>query len=36
MNQTNFNFIESEKAYATRFFQFPQVLIYGSQYKTLS
>ena len=33
---TNFNFIESEKAYATRFFQFPQVLIYGSQYKTLS
>ncbi len=34
MNQTNF--IESEKAYATRFFQFPQVLIYGSQYKTLS
>ncbi len=36
MNQTHFNFIESEKAYATRFFQFPQVLIYGSQYKTLS
>ena len=36
MNQTNFNFIESEKAYATRFFQFPQALIYGSQYKTLS
>jgi len=36
MNQTNFNFIESEKAYATRFFRFPQVLIYGSQYKTLS
>ena len=33
---TDFNFIESEKAYATRFFQFPQVLIYGSQYKTLS
>ncbi len=36
MDQANFNFIESEKAYATRFFQFPQVLIYGSQYRTLS
>ncbi|RWZ42928.1 replication initiator protein A [Levilactobacillus brevis] len=36
MYQANFNFIESEKAYATRFFQFPQVLIYGSQYRTLS
>ena len=36
MDQANFNFIESEKAYATRFFQFPQVLIYGSQYRRLS
>lgn len=36
MDQANFNFIESEKAYATRFFQFPQVLIYGLQYRTLS
>ncbi|CAM3271353.1 Electron transfer flavoprotein-ubiquinone oxidoreductase [Lentilactobacillus buchneri] len=36
MDQTNFNFIESKKAYETRFFQFPQVLLYGEKYKKLS
>ena len=33
---TNFNFIQSERAYGTRFFQFPQVLLYGKKYKNLS
>ena len=33
---SEFNFIESEKAYATRYFQFPQILLYGEQYKRLS
>ncbi|WEV52074.1 replication initiator protein A (plasmid) [Lactobacillus sp. ESL0731] len=32
----NFNFINSAQAYQTKFFQFPQVLLYGEQYKTLS
>jgi len=36
MDQTNFNFIQSKKAYGTRFFQFPQVLLYGEEYKELS
>ena len=36
MDQTNFNFIESKKAYETRFFHFPQVLLYGEKYKKLS
>ena len=33
---TDFNFIQSERAYGTRFFQFPQVLLYGEEYKELS
>ncbi|MDF7639934.1 replication initiator protein A [Lactobacillus sp. ESL0791] len=32
----DFNFINSEQAYQTRFYQFPQVLLYGEQYETLS
>ncbi|MDF7683780.1 replication initiator protein A [Lactobacillus sp. ESL0679] len=32
----NFNFINSKKAYQTKFFQFPQILLYGEQYQTLS
>ncbi|MEL5724461.1 replication initiator protein A [Lactiplantibacillus pentosus] len=36
MDQTNFNFIQSKKAYGTRFFQLPQVLLYGEKYKELS
>ena len=36
MDQTNFKFYQSKNAYGTKFFQLPQVLIYGSQYKTLS
>ena len=36
MDQTNFNFIQSKKAYGTKFFQLPQVLLYGEKYKELS
>ena len=33
---TQFNFIQSENAYGTKFFQLPQVLLYGEKYKELS
>ncbi|WP_405076713.1 replication initiator protein A (plasmid) [Ligilactobacillus acidipiscis] len=33
---TEFNFTQSERAYEKRFFQFPQVLLYGKKYKNLS
>lgn len=33
---SEFNFIQSQRAYETKFFQFPQVLLYGKQYKQLS
>ncbi|WP_258533642.1 IS30 family transposase [Enterococcus faecalis] len=33
---TQFNFIRSENAYGTKFFQLPQVLLYGEKYKELS
>lgn len=36
MDQTNFNFIQSQNAYGTKFFQLPQVLLYGEKYKELS
>ncbi|WEV41295.1 replication initiator protein A [Lactobacillus sp. ESL0681] len=32
----NFSFIKTQQAYQTRFFQFPQVLLYGEKYATLS
>ena len=31
-----FNFIQSKNAYGTKFFQLPQVLLYGEKYKKLS
>ena len=31
-----FNFIQSKNAYGTKFFQLPQVLLYGEKYKELS
>ncbi|MCT3328611.1 replication initiator protein A, partial [Lactiplantibacillus pentosus] len=33
---TQFNFIQSQNAYGTKFFQLPQVLLYGEKYKELS
>ncbi|EOK35865.1 replication initiator protein A, partial [Enterococcus faecalis] len=33
---SNFTFIKSERAYETKFFQFPQILLYGDNYKHLS
>ena len=33
---TQFNFIQSQNAYGTKFFQLPQVLLYGEKYKKLS
>ena len=33
---TEFNFIQSKNAYGTKFFQLPQVLLYGEKYKKLS
>ncbi|MGH2083341.1 replication initiator protein A [Aerococcus urinaeequi] len=33
---TNFNFVNRKKAYGKKYFQFPRVLMYGSQYKSLS
>ncbi|HIZ52722.1 replication initiator protein A [Weissella paramesenteroides] len=33
---SEFNFIQSQRAYEKRFFQFPQVLLYGKKYKNLS
>ncbi|PAK77247.1 replication initiator protein A [Lentilactobacillus parakefiri] len=33
---TQFNFIRSQNAYGTKFFQLPQVLLYGEKYKELS
>ena len=33
---SEFNFIHSKQAYEKKFFQFPQVLLYGEQYKDLS
>ncbi|MBZ1528100.1 replication initiator protein A, partial [Leuconostoc mesenteroides] len=33
---TEFNFIQSKNAYGTKFFQLPQVLLYGEKYKELS
>ncbi|WP_230097533.1 replication initiator protein A, partial [Periweissella fabaria] len=33
---TQFNFIQSQNAYGTKFFQLPQVLLYGEKYKVLS
>ena len=35
-NMSEFNFIQSQRAYEAKFFQFPQVLLYGEQYKQLS
>ena len=29
---SEFNFIQSQRAYEAKFFQFPQVLLYGEQY----
>ena len=36
MDQTNFKFYQSKNAYGTKFFQLPQVLLYGEKYKKLS
>ena len=36
MDQTNFKFYQSKNAYGTKFFQLPQVLLYGEKYKELS
>ncbi len=36
MDQTNFNFYKADNAYGTKFFQLPQVLLYGEKYKELS
>nr|WP_013650703.1 replication initiator protein A [Tetragenococcus halophilus]BAJ84512.1 plasmid replication initiation protein [Tetragenococcus halophilus] len=36
MNQQNFNFYKANNVYGNLFFQFPKVLIYGENYKTLS
>ena len=33
---TNFNFVNSKKAYGELYFQFPRVLIYGNKYRNLS
>lgn len=33
---SEFNFIQSQNAYGSKFFQFPQVLLYGEEYKELS
>ena len=33
---TQFNFTDTEQAYNNRFFVFPQILLYGEQYKKLS
>ena len=33
---SEFNFIQSQRAYEATFFQFPQILLYGEQYKQLS
>ncbi|OAX74703.1 plasmid replication initiation protein [Lactiplantibacillus plantarum] len=36
MNQANFKFYEPDNVYGALFFQFPKVLMYGEQYKSLS
>ncbi|RMC39064.1 plasmid replication initiation protein [Lactobacillus sp. ESL0233] len=36
MNETNFNFITSQRAYGVKYLQFPEVLLYGEKYRDLS
>lgn len=36
MNETNFNFITSQRAYGVKYLQFPEVLLYGEKYRNLS